>query len=606
VPPAEASEGGRVKGLRLAADFELPLDVVAEAVGIVATRGAGKSYASAVLIEEAIGAGVQVLVLDPAGVYHGLRSDAEGGSDGLAVYVLGGAHGDVALEEGAGALIADVVVESGHSFVLDLSDFGKGQARRFVADLLERLYQRKGRQKTNLMLVIDEADEFAPQRQAKMSVDSARCLGAVETVVKRGRSRGVGAVLITQRTQALNKDVLDLVDTMLAMRLGAPRSRKTVSEWLEVKEGTDEQGVIGSLSRLPTGTAWVWSPLRGLLKQVAIRRIRTFDSYQTPKPGQVRPEARSRAELDLDSLGEQMRSTVERARENDPALLRKRLADAEQLAHHQAREIDAMQAELDNPKVEYQDCIVHVPLLTEEERSILDHARKAIEGLGEQLANVATVLDERLNAISERAGAAARLEILADPPRLVVPPEPPRGPTRESKESVGVAAAESNGEVTKPQQKLLDAIAWWGSIGVRAPLRGQVAFVAGYSHPQSRGFRDPLYGLNAAGFVEYPDTGHVALTRDGERWARVPDRTPTEADLQERIFSVLPKQSERMLRLLVASHNDLTRDELAGQLGYSHSQSRGFRDPLYKLHALGLVEYPSSGIVRASDLCYIR
>src|SRR6185437_283220 len=64
--------------LKLSSRFSLPVDVVTEAIGIVATRGAGKSFTSAVLIEEAIAAGVPVVVLDPTGVYHGLRSNAAG------------------------------------------------------------------------------------------------------------------------------------------------------------------------------------------------------------------------------------------------------------------------------------------------------------------------------------------------------------------------------------------------------------------------------------------------------------------------------------------------------------------------------------------------
>lgn len=42
-----------MSGLRIGRGLELPVDVLTEAVGIVATRGAGKTYTSVVLIEEA-------------------------------------------------------------------------------------------------------------------------------------------------------------------------------------------------------------------------------------------------------------------------------------------------------------------------------------------------------------------------------------------------------------------------------------------------------------------------------------------------------------------------------------------------------------------------
>lgn len=195
--------------LKLSKDLRLPLGVVTEATGIVATRGAGKSSTAAVLVEETFAAQVPLVVIDWTGVFWGLRSNARGTGPGLGVYVLGGPHGDVPLEASAGRFIADLVVDSGHSFVLDLSDFTKGEMRRFCADFLERLYDRKARARTTLLLVIDEAHELAPQSpRGGFKGDAARLIGAMEQVVALGRSRGIGAVLITQRTQALNKAVL--------------------------------------------------------------------------------------------------------------------------------------------------------------------------------------------------------------------------------------------------------------------------------------------------------------------------------------------------------------------------------------------------------------
>jgi hypothetical protein len=126
-------------------------------------------------------------------------------------------------------------------------------------------------------------------------------MGAMEDVVGLGRSRGLGVVLTTQRTQALNKAVLDLIETLLVMRMLSPRARDAVKDWIQEKHEDDEQGVIASLDSLPTGTAWVWSPLRGILEKVALRRIRTFDSYAHPEARARRASSRpKRKELDLD------------------------------------------------------------------------------------------------------------------------------------------------------------------------------------------------------------------------------------------------------------------------------------------------------------------
>ena len=176
------------KTIHLSPGLKLTLEVAGEAIGILATRGAGKSYASAVLIEELWDAGIQFAVLDPTGVYWGLRAAANGKDEGLPVIVLGGPHGDVPLEPTAGALIADLLVDTCQSLIIDLSDFPtKGAQTRFVTDFAERLYRRKARNRTSLHLIIDESDEFAPQKPMR---DEARMVGAIEVIVRRGRSRG--------------------------------------------------------------------------------------------------------------------------------------------------------------------------------------------------------------------------------------------------------------------------------------------------------------------------------------------------------------------------------------------------------------------------------
>lgn len=61
-------------------DFALPATTVTETLAIIAKRGAGKTYTGAVLVEEMIGAGLPVVVVDPVGVWWGLRVDAAGSS----------------------------------------------------------------------------------------------------------------------------------------------------------------------------------------------------------------------------------------------------------------------------------------------------------------------------------------------------------------------------------------------------------------------------------------------------------------------------------------------------------------------------------------------
>ena len=116
-------------------------------------------------------------------------------------------------------------------------------------------------------------------------------LGAMSDLVRRGRVRGLGATLITQRPATLNKDILTQAEVLIALRMTGPRDVQAIDEWVRLHADEGEaREVKASLASLPVGTAWVWSPgWLELLRRVQVRQPRTFDSSSTPRPGQRRP-----------------------------------------------------------------------------------------------------------------------------------------------------------------------------------------------------------------------------------------------------------------------------------------------------------------------------
>lgn len=259
----------------------LPIETVTETIAILAKRGAGKTNTAVVLTEELVAAGQQVIVVDPVGVWYGLRSGADGKSGGIPVLIIGGDHADLPLTETSGEVIARILVGERQSAVLDLSQLSKSAARRLMTDFLETLY-RVAREP--LHLVVDEADLFAPQRLPR---DMTRLLGAMDDVVRRGRAHGLGVTLISQRPAVLNKDVLGQAEVLIVLRMTNPRDVGAIDEWVRLHADEDQaQDVKKSLPSLPVGTAWVWSPgWLECLERVKVRPRRTFDSSATPRPG---------------------------------------------------------------------------------------------------------------------------------------------------------------------------------------------------------------------------------------------------------------------------------------------------------------------------------
>src|SRR6185503_7488933 len=211
------------------------------------------TYTAAVFVEEMLEAQLQVVVIDPLDVWFGLRTSADGKGDGYPIIIAGGHHGDVPLEPGAGKLLADLVVDDGVSAVFSLRHLSKQAQRDFVAAFGERLYDRKGedRHRTQLHLVIDEADAFVPQR---LHPGVERAFGAIDTLVRRGRSSGIGTTLISQRAAVLSKDVLTQTEVLVAHQTTGPQDRKALEAWIEAHDTEGHQKeFMASLASLPRG-----------------------------------------------------------------------------------------------------------------------------------------------------------------------------------------------------------------------------------------------------------------------------------------------------------------------------------------------------------------
>src|SRR3990167_8491762 len=132
-------------------------------------------------------------------------------------------------------------------------------------------------------------------------------LGAAEDIVRRGGQRGIGCVLVTQRSAVLNKNVLTQAQVLVAMRTIAPQDLAAMNAWVDV-HGTEEEKrtLMASLPSLPIGDAWVWSPgwptIDGIFKRVHILPIETFDSGKSPDPGVKPIEPKQIAVVDLEAL----------------------------------------------------------------------------------------------------------------------------------------------------------------------------------------------------------------------------------------------------------------------------------------------------------------
>lgn len=171
----------------------IPDKAFSQTVAVLGRTGSGKSYTAKGQIELVLERRERVCIIDPTGIWWGLKSMADGKSPGFAVAVFGGVHGDVQIVEASAVPLATLIAYENLPAILDVSEMMVGERTRFMTHFFETIFRLN---KKPLHFVIDEADLFAPQRPMP---DQTVMLNRMEQIVRRGRVRGFRPWLITQR-----------------------------------------------------------------------------------------------------------------------------------------------------------------------------------------------------------------------------------------------------------------------------------------------------------------------------------------------------------------------------------------------------------------------
>ena len=296
--PGEEETAACDRGSAVTAVPAAILEALDDQIAIVGTAGSGKTNAAKGFVERLLASGARIAIVDPLGVWWGLRASADGAAPGYPVVVFGGRHADVPITAEMAAALGRLIAGQALACVVDLSDLGSSAARRrFMAAFAEALYETN---EEPLHLVLDEADLWAPQRPIK---GWEGLLGHIEEIVRRGRVRGFIPWLITQRPAVVHKDVLSQADILIAMKLTASQDRDAIGAWIEGQADRQEgKRILGELPRLKQGEGYLWAPGHGILHRVRFPAIRTFDSSRTPKRGERLAVPRTLADVDLTAI----------------------------------------------------------------------------------------------------------------------------------------------------------------------------------------------------------------------------------------------------------------------------------------------------------------
>jgi hypothetical protein len=481
----------------------------------------------------------------------------------------------------------------------------KAAERRFMLPFLDALYRRTSGEP--LHLIFDEADLWAPKRLLDKEGDAAKLLGMMETIVRRGRVKGFIPWLISQRPAVLSKNVLSQVDGLVALKLTSSQDRDALGAWIEGQADLAEwKRIKARLPQLQRGEAVVWIPGRGILKEAAFPLKDTYDSSRAPRRGEQRRVAELRS-LNLGALKERLASVEAETKANDPKALRAQIAELKRQISVGAGEVVA------NPQAE--------------ERAF-NFGRKEgfengyVQGYGVGWRDCRVLFAEAIQSLdsayrkAEMEPFVGSVQAPEDGCRYAIPRDQPQIMRPAMREAVAVrslprSVADGAGgsidlDLSRPQQRILDALAWLEGVGVEKGDRPRVAMLADVSHKSSGFEKNVAFLKNHKQYLTYPTEGELQLTSAGRARAQSSDGPLHTGDIHRAIEKKLSRPQWKLLKALIDVYpRCLDRETLGKRVEASHNSS-GFEKNVSTLRALGFVDYPERGTVVALPVLFLE
>ncbi|MGI6022260.1 MAG: ATP-binding protein [Methanoculleus sp.] len=229
---------GRVGDQDIAVDAQ---ELVTGRTCIIAQSGAGKSWGIAVLCEQLLKAQIGFCLIDTEGEYFSLK-------DRFSLTWIGSGEGcDATIGEVDVRLVMHDAIRSRAAVIFDVSE--AVDMRGEVSKLAEILYDLESRLRQPFLLIVEEADKFIPQ--IGVSVEK------IEEISRRGRKRGLGLMVATQRPSLVTKNVLSQCNSQIIGKLSIENDLKAVSLFFSSRREVEELAelepgeffVMGGLSR---------------------------------------------------------------------------------------------------------------------------------------------------------------------------------------------------------------------------------------------------------------------------------------------------------------------------------------------------------------------
>ncbi len=198
---------------------------------VIGQSGSGKSFLIGVLIEEMCKSRLPFIVVDTEGEYKNLKSIFN------ALWISDDPSSDIKHNVDYQRLALQSI-ETGIPIIFDVSDII--DKSKHVFDMLQALYSIEERLKSPYLVIVEEADKFAPQVMHKE-------VNMIEEISVRGRKRGIGLIVATQRPANISKNVLAQCAYGFIGKLTIENDLSAVSTLFE------DRKKLEAITKLPSG-----------------------------------------------------------------------------------------------------------------------------------------------------------------------------------------------------------------------------------------------------------------------------------------------------------------------------------------------------------------
>lgn len=301
------------------------VDYAVGASAVLGIRDSGKTVTSKGIAEQLLDQSVPIVVFDAVGKWRWMKVAAES-SCGKAykVVVAGGREPDLPLTPHSVPEIVRAALKERIPLVIDLfsKTMSKADWRRIVQTAIHIIhFENEG---GAVHVFLEEAAEFVPQK-----IYDGETYAEVEKLVRMGGNASVGITLINQRSQEVNKAVLDNCSTALVLGCQVGKNAiEAVEKWIDRLDPATSAEVTTSLPKLQSGEAWVWT--RKSLDKPSLEKMPMCRSFhpdrRTPEFVLKSVKPTDTAEF-VSKLSSMIPKVIEEAKANDPAELKRTIAN---------------------------------------------------------------------------------------------------------------------------------------------------------------------------------------------------------------------------------------------------------------------------------------